>query len=126
MELNMTLMITDRVLIESLTVYTTIGVYDWEKTIKQKLVLDLEIAWDNKPAGKSDKVEFCLDYFVVCQSITSFIEANKFDLIETVAERVAELVIEQFSVQWLKIKVSKPDAIANAGNVAVLIERSAN
>lgn len=122
----MTLTIKDRVLIESLTVHTTIGVYDWEKNIKQKLVLDLEMAWDNKPAGKSDNVEFCLDYFVVSQSITSFIEANKFELIETVAERVAQLIIEQFSVQWLKIKVSKPDAIANAGNVAVIIERSIN
>ncbi|MCX8671195.1 dihydroneopterin aldolase [Gilliamella sp. B2865] len=122
----MTLTIKDRVLIESLTVYTTIGVYDWEKNIKQKLVLDLEMAWDNKPAGKSDNVEFCLDYFVVSQSITSLIEANKFELIETVAERVAQLVIEQFSVQWLKIKVSKPDAIANAGNVAVIIERGIN
>lgn len=122
----MTLTIKDRVLIESLTVYTTIGVYDWEKNIKQKLVLDLEMAWNNKPAGKSDNVEFCLDYFVVSQSITSFIEANKFELIETVAERVAQLVIEQFSVQWLKIKVSKPDAIANAGNVAVIIERGIN
>lgn len=122
----MTLTIKDRVLIESLTVYTTIGVYDWEKNIKQKLVLDLEMAWDNKPAGNSDNVEFCLDYFVVSQSITSFIEANKFELIETVAERVAQLVIEQFSVQWLKIKVSKPDAIANAGNVAVVIERGIN
>lgn len=121
----MTLTVKDRVFIESLTVYTTIGVYDWEKTIKQKLVLDLEMAWDNQPAGQSDDVKFCLDYFVVSQSITSFIERNKFELIETVAERVAMLVIEQFSVEWLKIKVSKPDAIANAGNVAVLIERSA-
>jgi len=107
MELNMTFMITDRVLIESLTVYTTIGVYDWEKTIKQKLILDLEIAWDNKPAGKSDKVEFCLDYFVVCQSITSFIEANKFELIETVAERVAELVIETIFSTMVKNKSFK-------------------
>ena len=121
----MTLTVKDRVFIESLTVYTTIGVYDWEKTIKQKLVLDLEMAWDNQPAGQSDDVKFCLDYFVVSQSITSFIEQNKFELIETVAERVAMLVIEKFSVQWLKIKVSKPDAIANAGNVAVLIERRA-
>lgn len=116
----------DRVLIEGLTVITTIGVYEWEKTTKQKLILDLEMAWDNKPAGNSDDVLLCLDYFLVSQSITSFIQSNQFELIECVAERVAELVMQKFAVQWLKIKVSKPGAIANAVNVAVAIERSIN
>lgn len=116
----------DRVLIEGLTVLTTIGVYEWEKTIKQKLILDLEMSWDNQPAGESDDVTLCLDYFLVSQSITNFIQSTQFELIECVAERVAQLVIQKFSVQWLKVKVSKPDAIANASNVAVVIERSAN
>lgn len=114
----------DRVLIEGLTISTTIGVYDWEKKIKQKLILDLEMAWDNQPAGKSDDVALCLDYFKVSQAITSLVEANKFELIECVAERVAELVIQLFSVNWLRVKVSKPGAITNATNVAVVIERS--
>ncbi|MBI0031843.1 MULTISPECIES: dihydroneopterin aldolase [Gilliamella] len=116
----------DRVLIEGLTVLTTIGVYEWEKTIKQKLILDLEMSWDNQPAGESDDVTLCLDYFLVSQSITNFIQSTQFELIECVAERVAQLVIQTFSVQWLKVKVSKPGAIANASNVAVVIERSAN
>ncbi|MCX8618660.1 dihydroneopterin aldolase [Gilliamella sp. B2923] len=116
----------DRVLIEGLTLFTTIGVYQWEKTIKQKLILDLEMAWDNQPAGKTDDVSLCLDYFAVSQTITTFIQSNQFELIECVAERIAELVIEKFGVNWLRIKVSKPDAIANAGNVAVVIERTAN
>ncbi|OCG16832.1 dihydroneopterin aldolase [Gilliamella sp. App6-5] len=116
----------DRVLIEGLTVLTTIGVYDWEKTIKQKLILDLEMAWDNQPAGESDNVSLCLDYFKVSQSITQFIESSKFELIECVAEKVAEMIIKQFAVNWLKVKVSKPNAIVNAQNVAVLIERTAN
>ena len=116
----------DKVLIEGLTVLTTIGVYEWEKTIKQKLILDLEMSWDNKPAGESDDVTLCLDYFLVSQSITNFIQSTQFELIECVAERVAQLVIQKFSVQWLKVKVSKPSAIANASNVAVVIERSAN
>ena len=116
----------DKVLIEGLTVLTTIGVYEWEKTIKQKLILDLEMSWDNQPAGESDDVTLCLDYFLVSQSITNFIQSTQFELIECVAERVAQLVIQKFSVQWLKVKVSKPGAIANASNVAVVIERSAN
>lgn len=115
----------DRVLIEGLTVFTTIGVYDWEKNLKQKLILDLEMAWNNQPAGKSDDVSLCLDYFLVSKSITSFIENHQFELIETVAELVAERVINEFSVKWINIKVSKPDAIANASNVAVVIQRSA-
>lgn len=114
----------DRVLIEGLTILTTIGVYDWEKTIKQKLVLDLEMAWDNQPAGKSDDVSLCLDYFLVSQAITTLIETTQFELIESVAERVAELIIQQFSVNWLSVKVSKPNAVVNASNVAVVIERS--
>lgn len=114
----------DRVLIEGLTVLTTIGVYDWEKTIKQKLIVDLEMAWDNQPAGSSDDVSLCLDYFLVSQAITSFIENSQFELIESVAEQVAELIIQQFLVDWLKVKVSKPSAIVNASNVAVVIERS--
>ena len=116
----------DKVLIEGLTVLTTIGVYEWEKTIKQKLILDLEMSWDNKPAGESDDVSLCLDYFLVSQSVTSFIQSTQFELIECVAERVAQLVIQKFSVQWLKVKVSKSGAIANASNVAVVIERTAN
>jgi 7,8-dihydroneopterin aldolase/epimerase/oxygenase len=116
----------DRVLIEGLTVFTTIGVYEWEKDIKQKLIIDLEMAWDNQPAGKSDDVSLCLDYFVVSQVITKLVETSNFDLIESVAEGVAEKVIQQFLVSWLKVKVSKPDAIANVQNVAVVIERTAN
>ncbi|XKM14476.1 dihydroneopterin aldolase [Orbaceae bacterium ac157xtp] len=116
---------SDRVIIEGLTVFTTIGVYDWEQTIKQKLVLDIEMEWNNQSAAKSDNVTFCLDYAKVSQSICNYIESQPFKLIETVAERVANLVIEQFKVPYLKIKVSKPDAVANAQNVAVIIERYA-
>lgn len=114
----------DRVLIEGLTISTTIGVYDWEKKIKQKLILDLEMAWDNQPAGKSDDISLCLDYFQVSQAISTFIQSSKFELIECVAEQVADLVIKKFGVKWIKVKVSKPGAITNANNVAVLIERN--
>lgn len=114
----------DRVLIEGLTTLATIGVYEWEKTIKQKLILDLEMAWDNQPAGEHDDVALCLDYFKVSQAVTDFITSTAFELIESVAERVAQLIIQQFAVKWIKIKVSKPSAIANATNVAVVIERT--
>ncbi|RKS87361.1 dihydroneopterin aldolase [Orbus hercynius] len=116
-------MTKDCVFIEGLAVITTIGVYEWEKTIKQKLVLDLEMAWDNRPAGLSDNVELCLDYAKVSQAIEHYVTHQQFGLIERVAEEVAQLVINDFSVSRVKIKVSKPGAIPAAQNVAVMIER---
>lgn len=113
----------DKVFIEGLCVITTIGAYDWEQTIKQKLVLDIEMEWDNKPAGLSDDVNQCLDYAQVSQQVIVHIENNNFALIERVAEEVAALLIKQFSIPWVKIKVSKPGAVAAAKNVAVEITR---
>lgn len=114
----------DRVCIEGLTILTTIGVYDWEKSIKQKLVLDIEIAWNNQPAGMSDNVEDCLDYAKVSQSVIDFVENNQFNLIESVAECVAEMILQDYSVPWIRIKVSKPTAVVAARNVAIIIERT--
>lgn len=116
-------MTKDCVLIEGLTIITTIGVYDWEKTIKQKLILDIEMAWDNQPAGLSDDVAHCLDYAKVTQCIEYHVQNHEFGLIERVAEEVAQLVINEFFVSRIKIKVSKPTAVSSAKNVAVMIER---
>lgn len=114
---------SDKVFIEGLTVFTVIGVYDWEQTIKQKLVLDIEMDWDHRVAASTDDVNFCLDYARVTQGIIDHLTQHRFALIERVAEEVAKLLIDTFSVQKVKVKVSKPDAIAMANNVAVLIKR---
>lgn len=113
----------DKVFIEGLTVITTIGIYDWEKTIKQKLVIDVDMAWDNRPAGQSDDVNFCLDYAKISQAIVEKVQNQAFGLIERVAEEIASLLMKDFSVPWVKVKVSKPSAIASASNVGVVIER---
>lgn len=115
----------DRIYIEQLTVFTQIGVYDWEQQIQQKLLLDLEIAWQNAAAGTQDRVEFCLDYSKVVSAILTFLAQNHYQLIEAVAEQTAQHLLQQFPIQWLKIKVSKPDAIAQAQNVAFEIVRGA-
>ena len=116
----------DKVFIEQLTVITTIGVYDWEQTIKQKLVLDLEMAHDNRPAGKSDDVAEALDYAQVSQAVIEHIEQGRFLLVERVAEEVAELLLARFNSPWVRIKLSKPGAVARAANVGVIIERGNN
>ncbi len=113
----------DTVFIEQLEVITTIGVYDWEKTIKQKLVLDIEMAHDNAPAGTSDNIDLALDYAEVSQSVITHIEQNSFLLVERVAEEVAQLILQRFSVPWVKVRLTKPGAVAQAKGVGVVIER---
>ncbi|OCA54664.1 bifunctional dihydroneopterin aldolase/7,8-dihydroneopterin epimerase [Photorhabdus namnaonensis] len=113
----------DIVFIEELVVITTIGVYDWEQTIKQKLVFDIEMGWDNKRASSSDNVEYCLDYAKVSEEIISHVENQNFALVERVAEEVADLLLKRFNAPWVRIKVSKPGAVAQARQVGVIIER---
>ena len=116
----------DIVFIEQLSVVTTIGVYDWEQTIEQKLVFDIEMGWDNVAAAKSDDVNDCLSYADVSEAVISHVEGQRFALVERVAEEVAELLLSRFNSPWVRIKVSKPGAVARAANVGVIIERSQN
>lgn len=118
-------MTLDKVFIEQLEVITTIGVYDWEQEIKQKLVLDIEMAHDNRPAGKSDDVVDALDYSKVSTAVLEHIEGGRFLLVERVAEEIAELIMSSFSVPWVKIRLAKPGAVPQAKSVGVVIERGA-
>ncbi len=113
----------DKVFIKELTVITTIGVYDWEQQIKQKLVLDIEMAHDNRPAGLSDDVKDALDYSQVSQAVIEHIENGRFLLVERVAEEVADIIQSRFGVPWVKICLTKPGAVAHASGVGVIIER---
>jgi len=116
----------DIVFIEQLSVITTIGVYDWEQTIEQKLVFDIEMGWDNVAAAKSDDVNDCLSYADVSEAVISHGEGQRFALVERVAEEGAELLLSRFNSPWVRIKGSKPGAVARAANVGVIIERSKN
>ncbi len=113
----------DKVFIEQLEVITTIGVYDWEQEIKQKLVLDIEMAHDNRPAGKSDDVVDALDYAQVSEAVLTHIEGGRFLLVERVVEEIAELIMTRFNVPWIKIRLTKPGAVPQAKGVGVVIER---
>ncbi|PLK58457.1 dihydroneopterin aldolase, partial [Candidatus Palibaumannia cicadellinicola] len=112
----------DIVFIEELTVMAFIGVYDWEQQLLQKLVLDLELGWDNLPAARSDNIFYGLSYVDVSQAVLSLVSSNSFTLIERVAEEVAELLIKKFSLTWVRIKVKKPGAVPQAGSVGVIIQ----
>lgn len=113
----------DRVLIEGLEVRTVIGIYDWEREIRQTVRLDLEMMWDISKAAESDDIADTLDYKAVSKRLIAFVEASSFGLIESLAERCAEILLHEFGVPWLRLKMSKPGAVRGSENVAVLIER---
>jgi len=113
----------DIVFIKQLQVISTIGVYNWEKSVQQKLYFDLEMAFDNRPAANSDDIMLALNYFSVSERVNQFAQQNQFELIETMAERVAELIMNEFSVPWIKLTLHKPGALAKAESLGVQIER---
>lgn len=113
----------DLVLIEGLEVRTVIGIYDWEREIRQTVRLDLEMAWDISRAGVSDDIRDTLDYKAVSKRLIDFVEESEFGLIEALAESCAKIVMQDFQVPWLRLKMSKPGAVRGSENVAVVIER---
>ncbi|PJG83590.1 dihydroneopterin aldolase [Caviibacterium pharyngocola] len=114
---------TDRIFIEELVVFAQIGVYDWEQQIKQKLVFDIEMAWDARRAAKTDDVAYCLNYAEVSEFILDYVQSKPFLLIERVAYEVAEQLRARFGIPWLRLKLSKPKAVAQARNVGIIIEQ---
>lgn len=115
---------TDKVFIHELTTFASIGVYDWEHTIKQRLIFNIEMGWDFRKAAETDDVQYCLSYADVSQAILDFVEKTPFKLVETVAYQVADLLQTQFGVKSLRIELHKPKAVAQAGSVGVIVERN--
>jgi dihydroneopterin aldolase len=113
----------DIVFIRELRADTVIGVYDWERRIRQTVVMDLELASDNRRAAAGDRIEDAIDYAAISQRVLSFIEASEFQLIETMAEQVANIILDEFAVPWLRVRLAKPGAVSQARDVGVLIER---
>ena len=113
----------DKVYIEGLTFQTTIGYYEWEKQIKQKLVIDLAMGWNTALAAENDELAKTLNYAEISEVIVKFANDNPVDLIETLAERIAAFLMTQYHIPWLRLKLMKPTAVHNATTVAVEIER---
>ncbi|MBF1802175.1 dihydroneopterin aldolase [Alloalcanivorax profundimaris] len=113
----------DIVYISDLKVDTVIGIYDWERRIRQTVSLDLEMVADISRAAASDHIDDALNYKAIGKRIIQYIEDSDFQLVETLAERVAQLVLEEFGVAWLKLRLSKPGALRGSRDVGVIIER---
>ena len=101
----------DIVYIRDLRIETIIGIYDWEREVKQTISLDLEMAHDIRKAAETDNIEYALNYKSIAKRLIAFIEASEFLLVERMAEEIARIVREEFSVPWLKLRVSKPGAL---------------
>ncbi|KGQ18326.1 Dihydroneopterin aldolase [Lysobacter dokdonensis DS-58] len=115
---------TDSVFIEGLQIDTLIGIYDWERRIRQPLVFDVEMEFDNRKPAATDAIADTLDYKAVSKRLIAYVSASEFGLVETLAERCAELILAEFPVARLRLKLSKPGAVRGARAVGVRIERS--
>ena len=114
----------DHVFIEGLEIEALIGIYDWERRIRQPLVLDLEMAFDNRVPADSDDIADTLNYKAVSKRLIEYVSASDFGLVETLAERCAAIVLEEFKVDSVRLKLSKPGAVRGARAVGVSIQRT--
>ena len=121
---NKFIYIMDIVFVQGLKVDTVIGIYDWERKIRQEIVLDIEMSSDIATASKTDHIDQALNYKNVCKRIASFVRESKFELVETLAEKICQLILNEFNVNWVKLKLNKGEAITGAEGVGVIIERS--
>ena len=113
----------DKVFIEGLEIETLIGIYDWERRIRQPLVFDLEMAFDNRKPAASDDIADTLNYKSVSKRLIEFVSQSEYQLVETLAERCAQIVLEEFGVAHVRLKLSKPGAVRGAKAVGVIVER---
>jgi dihydroneopterin aldolase len=113
----------DIVFLRDLRIETVIGIYDWERKIKQTVVLDLEMGSDVRKAAATEKIEDALNYKAVAKRMIAFVGDSQFQLVETLAERCAEIILNEFEVPWVRLSVNKIGAVNGARDVGVLIER---
>jgi dihydroneopterin aldolase len=114
----------DRIFLHGLTTECIIGFIDWERRVKQTVELDIELPVDCRRAALNDDVADTLDYKKVAKRVLAFVEGSSFQLVETLAHRLALVILEEFQLPWVRIALNKPGAIRHSRDVGVLIERS--
>jgi dihydroneopterin aldolase len=114
---------TDTIFLQDLKVETIVGIWDWERKIRQTVSIDIEMAADVAKAAETDNIEGTLNYKAVAKRVQQFVGDSEYQLVETLAEKIAETILAEFDIAWLQLRVSKPGAIRNAKNVGVVIRR---
>lgn len=115
--------VMDIVYINDLKIETIIGIYDWEREVKQTVSLDIEMAHDISRAAETDDIQYALNYKAVAKRLISFVSESEFLLVESLAEQIAGIIQSEFNVPWLRLSLSKPGALRGAKNVGIRIER---
>lgn len=113
----------DKIFLRELQIDAIIGVLPHERIQPQPVIINLEIATDIRAAAKTETLVDTIDYAAIAQCVTDFVSASKFQLLETLAEKIAELILQKFKVNWLRLEIAKPSALKNAKNVGIIIER---
>lgn len=115
----------DIIYLHDLRIETVIGIYDWERRVKQTVILDVELGADIRRAAESDRVADTINYKAVAKRLLAFVGDSQFELVETLAERVAAVIMEEFGVPWVRVRVNKQGAVRGVRDVGVVIERGA-
>jgi 7,8-dihydroneopterin aldolase/epimerase/oxygenase len=115
---------TDCIFLHGLTAECVIGFIDWERRVKQTVVMDIELPVDCRRAALSDAVVDTLDYKKVAKRVQAFVSASEYQLVETLAHRLALVILQEFGIEWVRVTLNKPGAIRNSRDVGVVIERS--
>ena len=113
----------DKIFIHALKTEAIIGIFDWERQVKQTVIVDIEISADISKAARSDSIEDTVNYKRIAKRVLAFVEESRFHLVETLAEHIAMLVLDDFGISWVRISLSKPGAIRSSRDVGVALER---
>jgi dihydroneopterin aldolase len=114
----------DKIFINALKSEAIIGIYDWERQVKQTVVIDIQLSADIRKAALTDSIDDTLNYKGVAKRVLAFVEASSFHLVETLVEHVAMLILDEFGVEWVALTLSKPGAVRGSRDVGVMLERN--
>ena len=115
----------DKIFLSALSVECIVGIWEWERRVKQTVIIDLEMAADIRRAAATDRIEDTIDYKKVAKRLLAFVGESQFNLVETLAEQIARVVVTEFAVSWVKVRLNKQGAIRGARDVGIEIERRA-
>ena len=113
----------DIIYLHGLKIECIIGIWEWERRVKQTILLDLDMAADIRRAAATDRIDDTLNYKAVAKRLIDFVGSSQFQLVETLAEKVAEILLTEFKLKWVRVRVNKKGAVRGAGDVGIIIER---
>jgi len=113
----------DIVFVSELKFKTIIGCWDWERQVEQDVCIDLQMAWDTRKAAATEDLQHALDYKAVSKRVRSFVQESRFELVETAANAIAALIMNEFGVPWVQVRLAKPRAVTGSAAVGVVVER---